>query len=709
MFKAQTGIMRENKTGRSNYFFKVFLLILLTTGIRTFLAWYLGLGVDEAHYYQYAMFPALSYYDHPPLVGWLIWLSLKLAGHSYLSVRLPAIICGMLTMGLLFLSGCYLFGEKSGFWSVVVFNLVPIFSAIGGLMIVPETLLGFFWLLFLFLLWKIYQESQKTQNVYRWWYALGLTMGLALLTKYTAILLYLTLLCFLCLAGSMHFWWRRKEPYLAVLLSIVCFSPVIVWNWENWWVSFRFQAAHGLGEKAFFQGKVFLRNLGAQTGSYSPLIFILLLIVFVIVVFNCWRRDDRYKLLFSCVFPVFLLFGWACLSNEVLPHWPAVAYLVLLIPLGEYTSRILTSHRKKNFFVRMYLLLALVLGGVMTVTIPAQAIFKILPLPARVDPTNDLVGWEQLARHIQEIQKSQPEKDYFVFTHKFYLAGQLAFHLPASAELYCLSPSLDQYDFWQKNLCLKERLRGRNGLFFADEHFFTHPANLYKFKFFGEKESLPVIRKGKVVKQFFIVRCHGFETDKTEGIFLDSLQPPRSIRERTRHWNDKGFLMINGLAGQSYRLDTFFIFSGWFGSGYVLVPLVSFLIWFKKRRKFWVYWSIFVATLIVGGISVHFLKEMLHTPRPFVYFGSQQPVSIIGPVLKGGSWPSGHAQTVFTGSLFLSWLRPEYWYLWWLTGIFSGISRVYVGAHFPLDVLGGLFIAFFSFLLVKAIAWKVKP
>jgi len=100
------------------------------------------------------------------------------------------------------------------------------------------------------------------------------------------------------------------------------------------------------------------------------------------------------------------------------------------------------------------------------------------------------------------------------------------------------------------------------------------------------------------------------------------------------------------------------------------------------------------ATLISHG-----LKDGLDIARPYAMLGEQ--VHVIGPYLKAGSTPSGHTTTLFVLAAVLSiGLRSAtatFWVL--LAASLAGISRIAVGAHWPLDVLGGMVCGWLSGLL----------
>ena len=156
------------------------------------------------------------------------------------------------------------------------------------------------------------------------------------------------------------------------------------------------------------------------------------------------------------------------------------------------------------------------------------------------------------------------------------------------------------------------------------------------------------------------------------------------------------FYHINGF---HFRwLDTIMLPITYCGDGTVL-SLVALGLW---RLRGWRKFLKLVLILISAGILVQIIKYFFPSPRPSLVFSN---IHVLGPVLKAGSFPSGHAASTFGLVSFVSGEFPKLQTLLWIVAILIGFSRIYVGAHFPADVIFG---AGLGYLLanIYMMAWQ---
>jgi len=202
---------------------------------------------DEAYYWNYAQHMDLSFYDHPPMVAWLIWLGTSIFGDNEFGVRISAFVCGLITMGYLYALTRNLYDKPTAIRAVLLLAVLPFYFSTGAVMTADAPLVAA-WAATLY-----YMERALIANQ-RWaWLGAGLAFGLGILSKYTLALLGLAALVFMILDPIARRWLRHPYPYLAVLLALLLFSPVIIWNIEHNWASVLFQSGRirGVGDDQF--------------------------------------------------------------------------------------------------------------------------------------------------------------------------------------------------------------------------------------------------------------------------------------------------------------------------------------------------------------------------------------------------------------------------------------------------------------------------
>lgn len=201
---------------------------------------------EEAYYWSYAQHLDLSYLDHPPLVAWLISAGTALFGHSEWGVRVGAIACSLVTIGFSAALTARWLGKTAAAVSIALVASLP-FSFTSGILMTPDAPLAAAWAGALYFLWLALVETRP-----RAWWGVGVCLGAGMLAKYTIALLGAGAFLFMLADRRARSWFARPEPYLAALVALALFSPVVVWNYRNDWASFAFQSERRLEEPPEF-------------------------------------------------------------------------------------------------------------------------------------------------------------------------------------------------------------------------------------------------------------------------------------------------------------------------------------------------------------------------------------------------------------------------------------------------------------------------
>lgn len=167
------------------------------------------------------------------------------------------------------------------------------------------------------------------------------------------------------------------------------------------------------------------------------------------------------------------------------------------------------------------------------------------------------------------------------------------------------------------------------------------------------------------------------------------------------------FNFIHQLAGHNRLLDLLAIFFADY-SGYLLVLGALFLIFSSKKLKENIYNLAFVSLVLLlsRGILSEIIRFFFFRTRPFVQLVFEP---LISQSAAEASLPSGHAAFYFALAFALYYLGQKKWsYIFTAVSLIMGIARVFVGVHWPSDILLGIIIAFASAFAVNKLLLKDK-
>lgn len=480
----------ENSSKYTRY---AWLLIIGITIARAIIAFFLPIAPQEAYYWNYAMHPALSYFDHPPMAAYLILFFTGILGNNFFGVHFAAIAISLILSLVLYYFVRSIFDSRTAFWSVVVGSSTFIF-ALGGLIVTPDAPLLLFWMLTMFTLY-----FAARQNVLMLWLLTGIFLGCALESKYTAAFAALGIILFLIASKRRIANFLKPGPYIAAFASLIVFLPIIVWNYHNHWASFGFQSGRRAAAVTRLRPDAFLGFLGSQIGVLG--IFLLPLFIWVLVkAVRHIKSDDRMALFFWFAAPSTLFFSLAAWVVYVKMNWLAPPYLSAL-PVAVYF--VLNS---KSRFLKAYAKFALAFS--ISLTIAAHI---LIFLPGFGFGKGDTIhGWRELAFRVEQTRiEMAGDGAYFICGYEYKTASELRFYLPGHPETVSdniVGKNGLQYDFW----CDPDTLIGENCIFVYDKrNSYGGDLNHFFEKIEGP-EIVNIQRGGRKITDFYIYKCHDY-------------------------------------------------------------------------------------------------------------------------------------------------------------------------------------------------------
>ncbi len=160
------------------------------------------------------------------------------------------------------------------------------------------------------------------------------------------------------------------------------------------------------------------------------------------------------------------------------------------------------------------------------------------------------------------------------------------------------------------------------------------------------------------------------------------------------------FQFIYSFAHQSGLLDAVGIFAAHY-LPWVLVVLVCVKLFLEKNWKMRLYDASIVAlsVILARGVIGEAIRFFYYRPRPSILLTIQPLIA----VPASSAFPSSHATVFFAIAMALFFISRR-WGAWFLvSALIMGVARVFVGVHWPIDILGGAVIGILSAYIVKKI------
>ncbi|MBW4476006.1 MAG: glycosyltransferase family 39 protein [Tolypothrix brevis GSE-NOS-MK-07-07A] len=521
------------------------VLFLLVGGLlfRSFLAFSVYPTFDEAYYYLYSVHLDWSYFDHPFLValttGFGPWLTGGVV--SQFTIRLGAIICYTGSLLLLYLTSKRLFSAKAANLTLAIATICPIFQVTFGILSLPDSPLMFFWSASLYCAVNEFfrqsgNQESSSSNLYVPSYRLailGILVGLACDSKYHGFVLGVGLIGF-CLTSPRHRCVVRSPwAWLGLCLFIITISPIVFWNIQHDWVSFRFQSERAVPKS------------GYNLLSVISVLLLGIAYLFPTIGFPLWwvslrqvaaqinqffyqksltsrkNLDPSVLLILWVSLPI--IFGFTLIGGyrQILPAWTMPGFWGTTLLLGQQA---VIWQEKSRRSVRRWLLGSGIAVSCMLLIVLLQITTGIMQKPSQYalmggflapkdDPSTELIDIRQLRRGFAEspVLSAALHNSSFIFTNRYYLGGPIAMSLKPLADTpitcFDIGKDLRGFAFWSK----PGQWLGKDALYIT-----TAPFNLRKdlmasyesyFSSFNAIATIPIRRGGVVINVVYVYQA----------------------------------------------------------------------------------------------------------------------------------------------------------------------------------------------------------
>lgn len=473
---------------------------------------------DEAYYWLWGQHSGFSYYDHPPLQAWVQGMFAALLGRSNWVLRLPNLLSNLILAVVYYRICRYLYGHEAidRFWLVILLLASsPLFFLFLGYAwhdhwLVTFSVISSFWFVRFV---DGYRQTGQGETLYL--YGAAIALGLAGLCKYTAVFVGLSFLVTLLGNRRLRRLGGDRRLYLALLLLALMLSPILIWNWQHDFYSFRFYADRSVS------------NSGFSLNPLQPLVFLSLcaLILGPIQSWSIIRLLRQYhspthpvspSLYSTLALTLFVLstvtFTLLSLTSVAIYYWNILAY-PLLFPLlteqfyrprPEQTDPITASaalSRPRQLIIAQGIALFVTAALVFHYTVVPFTAF----LGGDVDPDSAaLFGWDAVATAVEDAAATL--NNPLLLTTDYRSASALAYALD-NPDVMAISGRIDQFDFWYDSASMEDR----DAVLLGEDWHPICPAHLNMFKRTDPPVRFTVRRFGTDLQTYQLVKGYGFK------------------------------------------------------------------------------------------------------------------------------------------------------------------------------------------------------
>ncbi len=462
---------RPLKLSKKHYLLGLYFLLLLILAPSN-----LPLS-DTFYYWEWSRHLALSYYDGPPLIAYFIKCSTLIFGDTLFALAFVGIAVTAVTSRIIYKTARFFLNEDASYVAAIVWLFSPQVTLSLLKQTTYDTPLTLFWALIIY-----YVVSYIKTNKNNYLYAIGISIGLLLLAKYSGVVLVLGLGLFLLMTPYRALF-KNKHFYFSMIIAMLIFSPVLYWNYQHDWLSFTYQL-----------------TTHQSTSTEQPLMNMLKGLLIILSALNlmlfppllCWFKSTTKMPVWVsfCLVICTTVFGFYLLtSSDSMLHGGWLSqFLITSALLAGYCFQTFRYHRIFYALIGIYICvsIALLLNG-----------------SFHIAPSKGLKQYESIQqlndRHL-ELPKVIVTTGWFQARNLFFLKGKPAVYTLSCGQADTLE---NQYKLWSRDVAQDIQNKKIKEVLYIDTYDRVHCMKPY----FERCQALPIDDSSKSQQSIFAYIC----------------------------------------------------------------------------------------------------------------------------------------------------------------------------------------------------------
>ncbi|UCG77395.1 MAG: phosphatase PAP2 family protein [Nitrospirota bacterium] len=468
------------------------------------------LSPREAHIWMQSRVAELGNLSLAPLLASLVAMGGWFFPGSVFGIRAVAAIFMLASGVMMYFMTKRITDDRTALLSAAIFQIVPM-SAVAGVILFEQSLLVFFWLSSMYVLLIISEKVSKGGKTKFYWMLLGFTAGMGMLSSIYMIIFFIALVLYMKGDPALKKYFSRPYMYIGIMVGMMIYSPVIIWNAGHDWIAFRGLVGHYIAN-----GSPYMSVTGLLRSSVVQLVMVTPILVVMIWSSVIRARHDRWGS---------LLFWFSVL--------PGGLYLLIAILGGDGTSLIIVPYVAGMVAFGTYYLQGaerykgtrgkLVLGGIVLAFIVSVLSHypDVLKLSALYNPGTRYEGWKRLGDEVSGVVKElDSEEKYFIISDSCLVSSSLSFYVDGNPVTYCTDVNERP-----GNSGLRPEVQDMvnySGIFVMIEGD-TYSEHLMALFESCERTDVDIWKRDTVIRKFSIDKCKGLIRKKDSPLFEQGL------------------------------------------------------------------------------------------------------------------------------------------------------------------------------------------